>query len=213
MIKILARFSILFPILLIILITSVILINVGFGYQVVTKLAVATNSPILCEITKVTGIFDFNAMFRGEDVATCYLEVAIQKNTPEACSKTGGKQSYCYQKVAIQYDNMALCKLIDESDSTAGSCYGFFMKSEQDKSICEGLISKDTRSACFMYYVRNVNPDLSICEGKVENNGIPYKDHCYSVVARAEKDVLLCERISPGISKEECKRGASRQSQ
>ena len=173
------------------------------GNRAIVSYAESSNNTDACRILNYIVSLEVSP---GYSLSDCYTKVGIKNSNPDACALVpGGSNGYCYEQVAKNSGNISLCERIGASDLSRGGCYEAFVQTKADISICRGLTEPNSRSACYMYYVINVEPNASICEQNVQQGHNNYKDHCYYAAATAQKDVALCDRITFDYDKTNCK--------
>ncbi len=116
----------------------------------------------------------------------------------------------CYIQVAIQKQDLSKCEEIGKRWLNAEeTCYAEFSIANKDASGCEKL--KEThKDACYTQVALNTN-NAELCE-KIQNRAITdigkgefsNYDECYSKIAEKRNDPLLCEKVLGNNRKNFC---------
>jgi hypothetical protein len=177
-------------------------------------LAIFTSDPSKC---KDTGDFDtycYDTVFSVINVSeslcksfseyyprtTCYFNLAKLEKDPSLCLESRGRYQKCSWELAKITKNSALCENIE----TETEKYECLAEVTRDDSFCKKISIDIERTVCFLTLGKNA--DIKKCgeDVPIENPSFSYTQICISNVARATKDISLCNEIEDKQTRWSC---------
>ena len=140
---------------------------------------------------------------RGRDA--CIKQIAIERNELDLCERitTQSTKNGCYYAFAISMKNMDLCRHIVKGDRGTErdlekryECFIEFVDELADLEICETHVNKERyHDQCIDRILDVDKTQLGTCDFYQTDEK---KIRCYKKVAKAKKDVAICDKIIEG---------------
>lgn len=117
--------------------------------------------------------------FKPEVVSNCIFKTVVKNNDFNRCSETGNGVSECYYQIALQTNDVTLCKNSDKDK--IDSCYSSIAINKKDWKICE---QSSDKILCFRIYAQSFTSGL--CEKKESCN------NCFKRQASKNIEIQAC---------------------
>jgi hypothetical protein len=132
---------------------------------------------------------------------TCMQGVAIEAQDVEICKKIDGSyinKARCINGVAGKANDTNICYEHEDRDDRY-TCISIVAEDNNNLSLCDEISDQEEREGCVKDIARKKR-DETLCEGLEEI----MRDLCYSQVAEAKNDVNICDKTKDGYFRSEC---------
>jgi hypothetical protein len=149
-----------------------------------------------------TGVSSEGGSGSNSDVSRCTVPPEIRGLTLSDCQKLKKPfdKAACISGVALAGRDSSICMKLSE-ETLKAACISIIAECTMDESLCDDRMSDAGDQYTCLTWVARAKKDVSICDA-IDNTN--YKNPCIQEVASARKEVSLCNGIESNSSRDDC---------